>query len=362
MLYAIISDIHANETALKSVIDDAVSKGVEMFICLGDVVGYGPAPEETATLVRETCAVTLAGNHDDAVSGRMDADRFIDLAHDAVERHRESLSAANLEWLKNLPYVCSDENFTAVHGDFTEPSAFNYIDSADAAKENFAFTDSQLLFCGHTHEPGVFLVGGSGNVYKIDPTDFMLEEGKRFIVNPGSVGYPREKDGKCVSTYVIYDSDERAVTFHELPFQVSSVMQRGTNPKRTKKRTIAAIAIAVSALIGLAVYLFGPKKEVPVKVEYDPKLVIRAHDLKIPAGSREFSPNLRLKGSDDPVLLRYVFKNMAQQTIFKSETTVPRSRREFVRIPQDAYSVEVSISKSAPDSDPDVREFKPHFR
>ncbi len=362
MLYAIISDIHANETALRSVIDDAASKGVEMFICLGDVVGYGPAPDETVTLVRETCAVTLAGNHDDAVSGRMDADRFIDLAQDAVERHRESLSSGNLAWLKNLPYVCSDENFTAVHGDFTEPSAFNYIDGAGIAKENFAFTDSQLLFCGHTHEPGVFLVGGSGNVYGLGPTDFMLEEGKRFIVNPGSVGYPREKNGKCVSTYVIFDSEERAVTFHELPFDVSSVMQRGKNPRRMKKRTLSAVALALSAAVSLGVYLFGPKKEVPVKIAYDPALVIKTFTLNVPMGAKQLRPQLALSYSSDHVLFTYVFKTMSGQTIDSQTIRVERSRTKAVPVPPGAFKAEVSISKLNEDASPDVKEFKPHFR
>lgn len=361
MLYAIISDVHANETALRAVIEDAASKGVEMFICLGDVVGYGPQPEETAKLVRETCAVTLAGNHDDAVSGRIDAERFIDLAHDAVRRHRESLSGENLAWLKNLPYVCSDADFTAVHGDFTEPSAFNYIDCEEAAKENFDFTDSPLLFCGHTHEPGVFLVGGSGNVYRLGPTDFTLEEGKRFIVNPGSVGYPREKDGRCVSTYVIYDSEERAVTFHELPFLVSSVMQRGTNPKRTKKRTVAAIALALSALIGLAVYFFMPKEEVSLNVSYDPSLVVKAYTLNVPMNAKRLCPNVKLSRMSDPVLFRYVFKTMSGQVIDSQTISVRQSRSKAFKVPDGAFTAEISVSKINEAGECEIKEFAPRF-
>ena len=361
MLYAIISDVHANETALKSVVEDAVSKGVEMFVCIGDVVGYGPMPDETATLVRNTCAVTLAGNHDDAVSGRMDSGRFVDLAHDAVERHRESLSPENLAWLKGLPYVCSDDRFIAVHGDFTEPSAFNYIDDVAAAKANFDFTDSQLLFCGHTHEPGLFLVGGSGNVYRLGPTDFTLEEGKRYIVNPGSVGYPREKDGKCLSSYVIYDSDERAVTFHELPFQVSSVMQRGRNPKRMRKRTVAAAAVVLSALVGACAYLLAPKTQAPVNISYDPALVVKLYKLTVPMGAKKLLPNLTLSRSSDPVLLRYVFKTMGDQVVDSQAKCVDRFRKAPFDVPQGAFVVEISVSKLNADGAPDIKEFKPRF-
>ena len=361
MLYAIISDVHANENALRAVIDDAVSKGVEMFICLGDVVGYGPMPDETVTLVRRTCAVTLAGNHDDAVSGRMSSEAFIDLASDAVKRHRESLSHENVSWLKSLPYVCSDENFAAVHGDFIEPALFNYIDETDVAKANFGHIDSQLLFCGHTHTPGVFLVGSSGNVYKLGPTDFTLEDGKRYIVNPGSVGYPREVDGKCQSSYVIYDSDDRAVTFHTLPFLVSSVMQRGTNPKRVKKRVVALLAIGLSLLIGGAVYCLAPKKEVRVDMTYNPALVIKSYEIIVPSAAKYLRPNLKLAYSSEGVLFRYVFKTDARQVIDSRVEKVVRSRTKQLDIPKGAYTVEISISKFGENASPSVKEFKPYF-
>lgn len=362
MLYAVISDIHANAVALEAVIGDAVSKGVTGFICLGDVVGYGPMPDETVSLVRKTCAVTLAGNHDDAVSGRMDADRFIDLAQDAVERHRESLSGENLAWLKNLPYTYAAENFAAVHGDFTDPGAFEYIDDPDAAKANFAAVARQLLFCGHTHEPGVFLVGGSGNVYRLGPTDFALEEGKRYIVNPGSVGYPRESGGKCLSSYVIYDSFDRAVTFHFVPFTVSSVMQRGRNPRRMKKRTLAAAALVLSAAIGAGVYFLAPRTEVELNVSYDPQLVVKSYTLEVPPGAGELCPALELDWPTDHVILKYVFKTRDSQIASSGESTVKRSCKRGVPVPPGAHSVVISVSKTKKGDDPAVESFKPYFR
>jgi predicted phosphodiesterase len=101
VIYAIISDVHANAEALSAVLEDAARQGAEKVISLGDTVGYGPMPAAAVKLVREHCEVVLAGNHDDAVCGRTGAEGFIDLAGEAVVRHREELPAADLKWLKS---------------------------------------------------------------------------------------------------------------------------------------------------------------------------------------------------------------------------------------------------------------------
>lgn len=259
MTYAILSDVHANEIALEAVLADARDNGAERFICLGDVVGYGPEPEKAVALVRKAATATVAGNHDDAVSGRLDPADFIDLAADAVARHREALSSSSLVWLKCLPYTFAEGRFACAHGDFTEPAAFNYVTDEDEAAANFAARAEQLLFVGHSHVPGIFLTGASGRVYRLDPTDFVLEDGKRYIVNPGSVGYPRSDGGVCESTYVLYDDKTGTVLFRRLPFVVSSVMQTGRNPRRLRKRVLAAAALAVAAAAGAAAWMLAPR-------------------------------------------------------------------------------------------------------
>ena len=202
MVYAIISDVHANAIALSAVLEDARRCGAKKLLCLGDVVGYGPEPESTVSTIRARAAFTLAGNHDDAVAGRLDASDFIDLAADAVSRHREALSEENLAWLKSLPYTYNGKSFLCAHGDFTSPRTFEYVSDEQEAAANFAATKAQLMFVGHSHVPGIFLTGASGKVYSLPPTDFTLEDGKRYIVNPGSVGYPRTNGNICESTYV----------------------------------------------------------------------------------------------------------------------------------------------------------------
>lgn len=228
MVYAVISDIHANATALRKVMDDAWKQGATHIVCLGDVVGYGPEPARSVTMLRIEKATVIAGNHDDAVSGRADATDFTDFAADAVGRHRMALRDDEKEWLGALPYIANLEgDAVGVHGDLTAPRDFRYIESTADAAANFAVCANPLIFVGHTHVPCLFVTGKSGKIYKTAPQDFTLEQGKRYIVNVGTVGYPREDNGTCLSSYVIYDSARGEVRYRFLPFSVASVMQRG---------------------------------------------------------------------------------------------------------------------------------------
>ena len=120
MRYAIISDIHANAHALKRVLDAAKSEGVDKIVCLGDVVGYGQFPAETLRLLKEWQVETIAGNHDDAVSGRSDAKGFSKVAANSVNRHKSELDSSDKKWLGALPYTLKlDSGAVCVHGDFT---------------------------------------------------------------------------------------------------------------------------------------------------------------------------------------------------------------------------------------------------
>ena len=220
MRYAIISDVHANEAALRAVLMDAVDARADKIICLGDVLGYGPEPVAALELVYRRAHVCLAGNHDDAVSRRFPVEDFTDFAAQAVARHRAALSQEAIDWLRRLPYTCEFEGFACVHGDFSDPKHFNYILEPQDALPSWNERSEQLLFVGHTHQPGIFVIGASGAPHLLDGADFTLEDGKRYIVNPGSVGYPRS--GACRSSYCIYDDRSRTVFFRTLPFDLDS--------------------------------------------------------------------------------------------------------------------------------------------
>lgn len=346
MVYAIISDIHANAVALSAALEDARRCGATKILCLGDVVGYGPEPEATATAIRTRAALTIAGNHDDAVSGRLDPSDFTDLAADAVFRHREALSAENLAWLKNLPHVYRGKSFFCVHGDFTSPETFEYVSGEDDAKANFAACDAQLMFAGHTHTPEIFLTGASGRVYRLPPTDFTMEEGKRYLVNPGSVGYPRTTGNVCESTYVLYDDEERTIMFRRIPFAVRSVMQTGRNPKRLRKRTLAAIACAAAFMAGSAAWLLAPDERVETVTEVVSMAhVDRTEKLALAAGTKKVRVEAKLAKGSPAAHLRLQFADAAGKILWEERWTAKRSKKATVNAPRGATSATLSAGR-----------------
>ncbi len=372
MIYAVISDIHANAEALERVIEDAEKQGVEMFICLGDIVGYGPEPAKTMSLLAKTGAVSIAGNHDDAVAGRTAGDDFIDLARDAAARHAECIGANGCATLSNLQYTCTFGEAIGAHGDFTEPEEFHYIEDEQDAAANFEATDARIAFVGHTHVPAIFLTGRSGAVYKIDPQDFTIEDTKRYIVNPGSVGYPRERDGQCYSSYVVYDSRERSVTFRFIPFSVSSVMQRGTGPKRIKKRMLAVAAAAITAAAVFGTWVLVPKEEITVtevvnvtNVIDDPELLLA--EKTIPAGprSRYFSRNLAIEkpANRAGAEVKTLFLDVNGDEISRDTFTVKSHSRAPVEIPkivrEKLCCIKISVHKHMRNDKISIKEFAP---
>lgn len=374
MINAIISDIHANAIALDAVLADAESCGAERVICLGDVVGYGPEPEQTATRIRQVAAASLAGNHDDAVAGRLDPSDFIDLAADAVSRHREALSHENIEWLKNLPYVYRGWNFACAHGDFTAPESFEYVTDVESAKANFAARPEQMLFVGHSHVPEIFLVGVSGNVYELPPTDFTMEDGKRYIVNPGSVGYPRTDGSTCESTYVLYDDSERTVTFRRLPFTVRSVMQTGRNPKRIKRCTIIGIAAAAAIAAGSAAWMLSPDERIETVTEVVTNSVERVVEKTVTSvvaiehvdrrvecgiqpGMKKVTVSVKLAKDSPPALMQLLFQDAEGKTLGDERWTSKKSKKASARIPPSAVKAILSAGRTSGDRPAAFTEF-----
>jgi predicted phosphodiesterase len=360
MRYAIISDIHANEQALKAVLADAAAKGVDRIVCLGDIVGYGPLPAETVRLARAACHIAIVGNHDDAVSGRSSADGFIGLAGDAVSRHRDALAPGDIAWLKNLPYVYEGDGFTACHGDFTDPPQFYYIEEISDAEANFKACGADLMFVGHTHVPSLFLTGASGKTYKTGPQDFTLESGKRYIVNPGSVGYPRERDGKCFSSYVIYDSAEKTVVFRYLPFSVSTVLQRGGRANRRRFALWLGLgALALSALTALLVPVLRPAPMAVAMATEDAGLLVDVKEIDV-EGAVGVSANLKLRRDSCPLQLGILFKTADGGLLGEERLTVKRSsvKRRFA-VPDGAKRAVFSIRKNSADDKPSVDSFEP---
>jgi len=216
MRYAIVSDIHANLAAWNNVLTDIADLKADTIICLGDVVGYGPNPVEVLESVYRVVQDTLMGNHDAALCGRVDPETFSPRAKAAVLRHRALISPTGLAWLSALPFEIQKPGFRCAHGDLSSPARFRYIIEPAEALPSWQATREQLLFVGHSHLPGIYVIGASGTPHFVDPCDFVLEDGKRYIVNPGSVGYPRLGDGR--SSYCLFDDETKTIAFRLLPF------------------------------------------------------------------------------------------------------------------------------------------------
>ncbi|MBR1587788.1 MAG: metallophosphoesterase family protein [Kiritimatiellae bacterium] len=209
--------MHAYPPALERVLEDAEAQRADMKVCLGDVVGYGPDPAGAVALCREACDVVVAGNHDAAVSGRIDSRAFNPRARQAVDWHRDMLSEADIEWLAELPMSDVREDFISVHGEVHRrdgrlAAGFGYVIEAFGASRMFMALPVAigLVFAGHTHVTDVWSLGG-----RMAARDFARKPGERYIVNVGAVGYPRFQRE---TTYVIYDSDCGRVDFRRIPF------------------------------------------------------------------------------------------------------------------------------------------------
>ncbi|MDD4101938.1 MAG: metallophosphoesterase family protein, partial [Kiritimatiellae bacterium] len=162
MRYAIVSDIHANMAAWRNVLTDIADLRTDKIICLGDILGYGPDSVEVLESVYQLVDVTLQGNHDAAICRRMATESFSGLAADAVSQNRDKLAPAALQWLSALPLTHDEPDFKCAHGDFSDPPAFRYIIEPSEALPSWQATAEQLLFVGHSHVPGIFVIGGSG--------------------------------------------------------------------------------------------------------------------------------------------------------------------------------------------------------
>jgi predicted phosphodiesterase len=219
MRYAIVSDIHANIRAWDAVLADLHSQGAEVVVCLGDVVGYGPKPAEALDAVRAVTGNFVMGNHDAAAIGLMDYSIFNDHARQAIEWTMTELSPEAKQFLASVPLAIEAGEILFVHAEISEPGRFDYIDSVEIAKQNFAGNEHFVTFVGHTHLPKIFERANDGSVRELLDQTSSLDPEKRYIVNVGSVGEPRNPDD-LRARYVIYDSETRLVDFRRVEFDI----------------------------------------------------------------------------------------------------------------------------------------------
>lgn len=204
MRLAVLSDIHANAPALEAALE-AVGAYDQLWV-LGDIVGYGPHPDAVVERLRATDAVAVQGNHDAAVLGRIPTGTFNDLARAAVRWTAETMERANLDWLGGLPETRVEGDFTLAHGSPRDP-LWEYLFSIPAARVNLGAFETPYCIVGHTHHQLTFR-DDHGQVDALLATHggtLTLDE-RRCILNPGSVGQPRDGDPRACAMTIDTDS------------------------------------------------------------------------------------------------------------------------------------------------------------
>src|SRR3984885_12694897 len=184
MRLGIFSDIHANYEALSAVMEAYRDEKIDVFYCLGDTVGYGGSPNECADLVRQLAKTTILGNHDAAVSGRMDYSYYYEAARHALDAHAAILSEANMQWLKQLPYQekLDEIDVLLCHGSPVRLEEFEYIFAPEQARECLSIYDdlADLTLIGHSHLCKVFALR-PGEVEELPAKRFTLRKGWKYV-------------------------------------------------------------------------------------------------------------------------------------------------------------------------------------
>ncbi|MDF1814915.1 MAG: metallophosphoesterase family protein [Verrucomicrobiales bacterium] len=222
MRYAIFGDIHANLEALETVLYDAAEQECTNFVCIGDIVGYNANPVECLNTVRDMGCPVVKGNHDEEAILDTSLDGLNPLAKRAMEWTRAQLGESDRQWLADLKLVRQVRDFTIVHATLDTPGGWTYVTNKFDAMASFSYQFTQLCFYGHTHTPKIYVKGES--VEALEETEATLELGKKYFINVGSVGQPR--DGDWRASYAVYDVETKEVRIRRLEYDIQTAQKK----------------------------------------------------------------------------------------------------------------------------------------
>ena len=222
MKYAVIADIHGNLDAFQVVLEDARAQKCSHYCCVGDVVGYGGYPKECLDIVRAMNMPCVKGNHDEYCSSEEDLEGFNPHAAEAVIWTRKQLTEDDRKWLRDLKYIRLVASFSMVHATLDQPERWGYVFDKLMAAASFTYQNTGVCFFGHTHVPVAFIRdsvvrGGTYSKFKVEP-------GRKYFVNVGSVGQPRDNNPKAA--YVIYDLQEGSIEIRRLDYDIAAAQRK----------------------------------------------------------------------------------------------------------------------------------------
>ena len=233
MRYAVLSDIHGNLEALTAVMDTFASASVDRYLCLGDSVGYGADPVACLERLQQAHAVMVSGNHEAGCVGRLELDWFSHAARAALIWTRDQLGMAELEALRRLPMSAAEGPCTLVHGTHTHPERFDYLMDLAQAVDIVTMSRTPYALLGHTHMPLLFEYDMEARKVLRMLTDLdelrevRLAAGDarvRYILNPGSVGQPRDGDPRA--SFAVLDDGERVARFARVTYDVDTAQRK----------------------------------------------------------------------------------------------------------------------------------------
>ena len=235
MKYAVIADIHANLEAFRVVLEDAKRQNCTHYVCLGDVVGYNANPKECLDIIRDMGMPCVKGNHDEYCSSDTNLEGFNPHAAEAIHWTRQQLTEEDRQWLKELKYIRLVASFQVVHATLDGPQRWGYVFDRLAAAASFTYQNTAVCFFGHTHVPVAFIRDSvvRGGTY----SKFKIETGRKYFINVGSVGQPRDSNPKAA--YALYDMDESSVELRRLDYDItaaqSKIMAAGLPPRLAER-------------------------------------------------------------------------------------------------------------------------------
>jgi diadenosine tetraphosphatase ApaH/serine/threonine PP2A family protein phosphatase len=221
--YAVLSDIHGNLEALAAVLADVAGRA-DAVLCLGDVVGYGADPAACLELIAARAQTIVAGNHEQGVAGFLDLDWFHGSARAAVEWTHDRLDDDHRSYVAALPLTAEMGDATLVHASPDRPDEWDYLISPQDGFHAFPAFANRLCFVGHSHVPGAWSLGSSGPEFLPGAVRLFFEYGRRYIVNVGSVGQPRDHDPRAA--YALWDAERASVAIRRVAYDVDAARRK----------------------------------------------------------------------------------------------------------------------------------------
>jgi diadenosine tetraphosphatase ApaH/serine/threonine PP2A family protein phosphatase len=222
MRFAVLSDIHANLEAFDAVMADARENKCTDFVCLGDVVGYNANPHECVERMREMDCPIVKGNHDEQASLFESSRDFNEIAEAAIQWTRDQLTDEDKEWLRGLKLQRQVRDFTIVHATLDTPEQWGYVFNNLDAAASFTYQQTTVCFFGHTHVPMGFIRDGGVQRQRIDK--LRIDPSKKYFINVGSVGQPR--DGDWHAAYCIYHIESNVVEQRRVKYDLETAQKK----------------------------------------------------------------------------------------------------------------------------------------